>query len=107
MLNDLTIDEYLKNRERYIKEGRALEGNAAQKAARNSKLLTDIVRSGKTTLKNIGEEIGKKEVPKWISVEQVFPCRRTNNFKSWKYENRNIIPRRSPSFQSIIYYLEI
>ncbi|MGE7767585.1 ribonuclease YeeF family protein [Peribacillus sp. NPDC096540] len=33
--------------------------------------ITDIARSGKTTLKNIGEEIGKKEVPKRISVEQV------------------------------------
>ncbi|WP_249597983.1 T7SS effector LXG polymorphic toxin [Peribacillus frigoritolerans] len=33
--------------------------------------ITDIARSGKTTLKNIGEEIGKKEIPKRISVEQV------------------------------------
>ncbi|MED3912544.1 T7SS effector LXG polymorphic toxin [Peribacillus simplex] len=33
--------------------------------------ITDIARSGKTTLKNIGNEIGKKEIPKRISVEQV------------------------------------
>ncbi|MGE7590260.1 ribonuclease YeeF family protein [Peribacillus sp. NPDC101480] len=33
--------------------------------------ITDIARSGKTTLKNIGEELGKKEIPKRISVEQV------------------------------------
>ncbi|MDF9761669.1 putative ribonuclease toxin of YeeF-YezG toxin-antitoxin module [Peribacillus simplex] len=33
--------------------------------------ITDIARSGKTTLKNIGEELGKKEMPKRISVEQV------------------------------------
>ncbi|WP_228470734.1 polymorphic toxin type 15 domain-containing protein [Listeria welshimeri] len=33
-MNELTVDEYLKNRERYIAEGRALEGNAAQQAAR-------------------------------------------------------------------------
>ncbi|MFJ8069640.1 DNA/RNA non-specific endonuclease [Peribacillus sp. NPDC096447] len=33
--------------------------------------ITDIARSGKTTLKNIGEEIGKKEIPKRISMEQV------------------------------------
>ncbi|WP_238988477.1 DNA/RNA non-specific endonuclease [Peribacillus frigoritolerans] len=33
--------------------------------------ITDIARSGKNTLKNIGEEIGKKEIPKRISVEQV------------------------------------
>ncbi|MBT2648013.1 DNA/RNA non-specific endonuclease [Bacillus sp. ISL-34] len=33
--------------------------------------ITDIARSGKTTLKNIGEEIGKKEIPNRISVTQV------------------------------------
>ncbi|MDR4926554.1 hypothetical protein [Peribacillus simplex] len=33
--------------------------------------ITDIAKSGKTTLKNIGEELGKKEIPKRISVEQV------------------------------------
>ncbi|MDP9741219.1 UNVERIFIED_ORG: CxxC motif-containing protein [Bacillus sp. B2I3] len=33
--------------------------------------ITDIARSGKTTLKNIGEELGKKEIPKRISMEQV------------------------------------
>jgi hypothetical protein len=33
--------------------------------------LTDIARSGKTTLKNIGDELGKKEIPKRISIEQV------------------------------------
>ncbi|MEY8732523.1 T7SS effector LXG polymorphic toxin [Peribacillus frigoritolerans] len=33
--------------------------------------ITDIARSGKTTLKNIGEELGKKEMPKRISLEQV------------------------------------
>ncbi|CAH0173276.1 MULTISPECIES: DNA/RNA non-specific endonuclease [Bacillaceae] len=33
--------------------------------------ITDIARSGKTTLKNIGEAIGKKEIPKRISMEQV------------------------------------
>lgn len=33
-MNELTVSEYLKNRERYILEGRAIEGNAAQRAAR-------------------------------------------------------------------------
>ncbi|MFS0763808.1 YwqJ-related putative deaminase [Peribacillus phoenicis] len=33
--------------------------------------ITDIARSGKTTIKNIGEAIGKKEIPKRISMEQV------------------------------------
>ena len=33
-MNELTVDEYLKNSERYIAQGRAIEGNAAQQAAR-------------------------------------------------------------------------
>jgi hypothetical protein len=33
--------------------------------------ITDIARSGKTTFKKIGEELGKKEIPKRISMEQV------------------------------------
>ncbi|MED3848824.1 T7SS effector LXG polymorphic toxin [Peribacillus frigoritolerans] len=33
--------------------------------------IADIARSGKTTLKNIGDELGKKEIPKRISMEQV------------------------------------
>lgn len=33
-MNELTVEEYLDNRQRYIDEGRALESNAAQQAAR-------------------------------------------------------------------------
>ena len=33
-MNELTVDEYLKNREKYIEQGRAIEGNAAHQAAR-------------------------------------------------------------------------
>ncbi|WP_417894571.1 polymorphic toxin type 15 domain-containing protein, partial [Bacillus safensis] len=33
-MNELTVDEYLKNREKYIEQGRAIESNAAQQAAR-------------------------------------------------------------------------
>ncbi|EUJ43737.1 polymorphic toxin type 15 domain-containing protein [Listeria rocourtiae] len=33
-MNELTVEEYLANRERYIEDGRALEGNAAQQVAR-------------------------------------------------------------------------
>ena len=35
-MNELTVQEYLDNRERYIAEGRALEGNAAQRVAREN-----------------------------------------------------------------------
>ena len=37
-MNELTVKEYLDNRERYIAEGRALEGNSAQQAARREAL---------------------------------------------------------------------
>ena len=37
-MNELTVREYLDNRERYIAEGRAIEGNAAQQAARREAL---------------------------------------------------------------------
>ncbi|MCY9004462.1 T7SS effector LXG polymorphic toxin [Peribacillus frigoritolerans] len=44
----------------------------AQKQVQYAKAtITDIAKSGKTTLKNIGEAIGKKEMPKRISLEQV------------------------------------
>jgi hypothetical protein len=33
-MNELTVEEYLANRERYIAEGRAIEGNVAQQVAR-------------------------------------------------------------------------
>jgi hypothetical protein len=41
-MNELTVDEYLKNRQRYIDEGRAIEGNAAQQAAREKALNKNI-----------------------------------------------------------------
>ncbi|CAH0159406.1 Putative ribonuclease YwqJ [Peribacillus simplex] len=44
----------------------------AQKQVQYAKAtITDIARSGKAKLKNIGEELGKKEIPKRISMEQV------------------------------------
>ncbi|MFD9627528.1 T7SS effector LXG polymorphic toxin [Peribacillus muralis] len=44
----------------------------AQKQVQYAKTtITDIARSGKATFKNIGEELGKKEIPKRISMEQV------------------------------------
>ncbi|MGG3639964.1 T7SS effector LXG polymorphic toxin [Bacillus gobiensis] len=37
-INELTVDEFTKNRDKYIKNGRALEGDAAQKLARKKAL---------------------------------------------------------------------
>lgn len=41
-MNKLTVDEYLQNRQRYIDEGRAIEGNMAQQAARKEELANKI-----------------------------------------------------------------
>ena len=38
-MNQLTVDEYLKNRERYLTEGRSIEGNMAQQLAREEALV--------------------------------------------------------------------
>ncbi|MGD6816621.1 polymorphic toxin type 15 domain-containing protein [Metabacillus sp. 113a] len=46
-MNELTVDEYLKNRDRYIAEGRAIEGNAAQKMARQEALKDKISEENK------------------------------------------------------------
>ena len=48
-MNELTVDEYLKNRVRYIVEGRAIEGNTAQQTAREkarSKRIEELFESG-------------------------------------------------------------
>src|SRR5690625_602352 len=41
-MNQLTVEEYLQNRERYLAEGRAIEGNAAQRAMREKAYLEKI-----------------------------------------------------------------
>ncbi|MFS0636845.1 polymorphic toxin type 15 domain-containing protein [Mesobacillus foraminis] len=50
-MNELTVEEYLKNRERYIAQGRAIEGNAVQRAEREkqlSKKIKELRREGLT-----------------------------------------------------------
>ena len=42
-MNELMVQEYLDNRQRYIDEGRALESNAAQQAAREKPLQIKLV----------------------------------------------------------------
>lgn len=41
-MNQLTVEEYLQNRERYLAEGRAIEGNATQQAMREKVYLEKI-----------------------------------------------------------------
>jgi len=38
-INEITVEEFLTNRDRYLKDGRALEGDAAQKLARKKVIL--------------------------------------------------------------------
>lgn len=65
-MNKLTVDEYLKNRERYIAEGRAMEGNATQQAARKEAQAQKIAE-----LRKIGLSYSeaKKQAEKWLKSQ--------------------------------------
>ncbi|MBC2259578.1 hypothetical protein HCB51_15050 [Listeria booriae] len=63
-MNELTVSEYLANREKYLAQGRALEGNSAQKIARENSYLdkvNELRRSGMSL------EAAEKEASSWIS----------------------------------------
>ena len=65
-LTELTVDEYLKNSERYIAQGRAIEGNAAQQAAREEayvQKVNELQREG-LTLSN-----AKKNAKEWLDTQ--------------------------------------
>ncbi|MED0874628.1 polymorphic toxin type 15 domain-containing protein [Bacillus mobilis] len=65
-MNELTVDEYLKNRERYIAQGRSIEGNAAQQAAREEayvQKVNELQREG-LTLSN-----AKKKAKEWLDTQ--------------------------------------
>ena len=65
-MNELTVQEYLDNRERYKKSGRAPEGNAAQQAAREEAYLEKV-----TELRNSGlsEEEAKAQATEWLKTQ--------------------------------------
>ena len=65
-MNKLTVKEYLDNRERYIAEGRAIEGNAAQKAAREnafSDKYNELVESG------MSRSEAKTKAQEWLDTQ--------------------------------------
>jgi len=65
-MNQLTVDEYLNNRERYIVEGRAIEGNAAQQAARKEALankVDELIDSG------MSFQESEKQAKKWLDSQ--------------------------------------
>ncbi|MFJ7366760.1 polymorphic toxin type 15 domain-containing protein [Peribacillus frigoritolerans] len=65
-MNGLTIDEYLKNRERYIEEGRVLDGNAAQKAARVKAYIDKVDELRETGLSRKESE---KQATVWLNEQ--------------------------------------
>ncbi|MBC1640015.1 hypothetical protein HB936_14460 [Listeria welshimeri] len=65
-MNELTVAEYLKNRERYIAEGRALEGNVAQQTAREeafSDRIAELMADGKSF------DVAEKEAREWLDTQ--------------------------------------
>ncbi|ATF14999.1 hypothetical protein A616_24460 [Brevibacillus brevis X23] len=62
-LNELTVDEFIKNRDKYIQNGRAKEGDAAQKLARKKALQDKIEELREQGLSYKDAEI---EANKWI-----------------------------------------
>ncbi|UQZ49468.1 T7SS effector LXG polymorphic toxin [Bacillus subtilis] len=65
-MNELTVDEYLRNRERYIAEGRAIEGNAAQKMARQEALKDKIAELRKQGLSRAD---ATKQASEWMDTQ--------------------------------------
>ncbi|CCU57188.1 T7SS effector LXG polymorphic toxin [Bacillus subtilis] len=65
-MNELTVDEYLRNRERYIAEGRAIEGNAAQKMARQEALKDKIAELRKQGLSRTD---ATKQASEWMDTQ--------------------------------------
>lgn len=62
-LNDLTVQEYFDNRERYLKEGRSKEARKAQRAARKKALedkIRDLMLSGDTP------DVAEKKAKEWM-----------------------------------------
>ncbi|SNZ14013.1 Novel toxin 15 [Terribacillus aidingensis] len=65
-MNELTVDEYLRNREKYIAEGRAIEGNAAQKMARQEALKDKITELRKQGLSRAD---ATKQASEWMDTQ--------------------------------------
>lgn len=65
-MNELTVDEYLRNREKYIAEGRAIEGNAAQKMARQEALKDKITELRKQGLSRAD---ATKKASEWMDTQ--------------------------------------
>lgn len=65
-LNNLTIEDYLNNRDRYLKEGRALEGNAAQRLARQEALKEKVLELRK---QGLSRHEANEKAEKWLETQ--------------------------------------
>ncbi|MBC2168888.1 polymorphic toxin type 15 domain-containing protein [Listeria booriae] len=65
-MNELTVSEYLANREKYLAQGRALEGNPAQQVARErayTEKVTELQERGLTIT------AAKKQAKEWMDTQ--------------------------------------
>ncbi len=65
-MNELTVQEYLDNRQKYIEQGRAIESNAAQQAARENAYLdkvSELRRNG------LSAEGAKVQADEWLKTQ--------------------------------------
>ncbi|WP_262421828.1 polymorphic toxin type 15 domain-containing protein [Bacillus aquiflavi] len=65
-MNELTVDEYLKKRKKYLEQGRAIEGNIAQQAAREEayvKKVNELQREGLTLSQ------ANKQAKEWLDTQ--------------------------------------
>lgn len=65
-MNKLTVYDYLKNRQKYIDEGRALEGDLAQQAAREQAHTDKVIELRE---KGLTSEAAEKEASKWMDTQ--------------------------------------
>ena len=67
-LNSMTIQQYLENKERYDREGRAKEGNAAQRQARENALEDEINRL-RSIKPEMSYEMAEAKAKKWLKTQ--------------------------------------
>ena len=65
-MNELTVQEYLDNRQQYLEQGRAIEGNAAQQAARENAYLDKVAELRRNGL---SAEDAKSRANEWINSQ--------------------------------------
>jgi hypothetical protein len=65
-INSLTVDEFIKNRDRYLKDGRALEGDAAQRLARQEALKEKVSELRK---QGLSRKEAKKQAEEWLETQ--------------------------------------